>query len=83
MQAENDAVTARINGYQKIIDSVKEMVEGVTDADTANACLKTIGSMEHVLTSKKECGKILNDKAKSLGLTFSKATGSYVAGDAK
>lgn len=83
MQAENDAVTARINGYQKIIDSVKEMVEGVKDADTANACLKTIGSMEHVLTSKKECGKILNDKAKSLGLTFSKATGSYVAGDAK
>ena len=83
MQAENDAVTARINGYQKIIDSVKEMVEGVTDVDTANACLKTIGSMEHVLTSKKECGKILNDKAKSLGLTFSKATGSYVAGDAK
>ncbi len=83
MQAENDAVTARINGYQKIIDSVKEMVEGVTDADTANACLKTIGSMEHVLTSKKECGKILNDKAKSLGLTYSKATGSYVAGDAK
>ena len=83
MQAENDAVTARINGYQKIIDSVKEMVEGVTDADTANACLKTIGTMEHVLTSKKECGKILNDKAKALGLTFSKATGSYVAGDAK
>ena len=81
MQAENDAVTARINGYQKIIDSVKEMVEGVTDADTANACLKTIGAMEHVLTSKKECGKILTDKAKTLGLTYSKAAGAYVVGD--
>jgi hypothetical protein len=83
MQAENDAVAAKIAGYQQIINGVKEMVEGVTDADTANACLKAIGVMEHVLTSKKEAGKILNDKCKTLGLIYQKATGSYVAGDAQ
>ena len=59
------------------------MVDGVTDADSANACLNSISAMEHVLTSKKECGKILNDKCKTLGLAYQKATGSYVAGDAK
>ena len=83
MQKENDEVAGVIQNYNKIIGDVKEMVEGVTDADSANACLNTIGAMEHVLTSKKECGKILNDKCKSLGLAYQKATGSYVAGDPK
>lgn len=83
MIEENKAVADKISGYQKIIEKVKGMVDGVTDADTANACLKTIGGMEHVLTSKKESGKILNDKCKALGLVYSKATGSYVAGDAE
>jgi hypothetical protein len=60
------------------------MVEGVTDADTANSCMKAIVSMDHALTSKKEAGKILNDKAKSLGLRFDVPTRSYVAdGDKK
>lgn len=81
MTEENAGVTEKISQYQKIIDGVKEMVEGVTDVPTANACLKAIGDMEHVLTSKKECGKILNDKAKILGLTYSKAERAYVAGD--
>ena len=84
MQAENAAVTERINTYNKIIQSVKEMVEGVGDADSANACMAVIGEMEHALTSKKECGKILNDKCKTLGLRFDHQTRAYVPdGDAK
>ena len=84
MQAENAAVTERINTYNKIIQSVKEMVEGVGDADSANACMAVIGEMEHALTSKKECGKILNDKCKTLGLRFDPQTRAYVPdGDAK
>jgi hypothetical protein len=81
MVEENAGVAEHIAKYQKIIDGVKEMVEGVKDADTANACLKAIGDMDHALTSKKECGKILTDKAKTLGLIYSKAAGAYVAGD--
>ena len=81
MIEENAGVAEQIAQYQKIIDGVKEMVDAVTDADTANACLKAIGSMDHALTSKKESGKILTDKAKTLGLTYSKAAGAYVAGD--
>ena len=83
MQAENAAVTERINGYNKIIQDVKEMVEGVTDTDSANACLKAIDAMPHVLTSKKEAGKILTDKAKSLGMKYDVVTKSYVAGEAQ
>jgi len=83
MQEENAAVAERIELYTKIITDVKDMVQGVTDADSANAMLNAIGAMEHVLTSKKECGKILNDKAKSIGLRFDPQTRAYVAGDAE
>ena len=81
MISENAGVAEKIEQYKKIIEGVKEMVDAVTDADTANACLKAIGAMDHALTSKKEAGKILTDKAKTLGLTYSKAAGAYVAGD--
>ena len=81
MQEENAGVAERMNVYRGVIEAAHEMVEGVTDANTANACMKALLNMEHALTSKKEVSKILNDKCKSLGLTFSKAAGAYVAGD--
>ena len=84
MQAENDGVAEQMQIYRGAVEAAKDMVEGVTDADTANACMKAICDMEHALTSKKESGKILNDKCKTLGLRFDVATRSYVAdGDAK
>ena len=79
MANENAGVAEKIAQYKKIIEGVKEMVEGVTDADTANACMKAICDMDHALTSKKEAGKILNDKCKTLGLRFDVATRTYVA----
>ena len=83
MQAENDGVAEQMQIYRGAVDAAKDMVEGVTDADTANACMKALLNLNHALTSKKEVSKMLNDKCKSLGLTFSKAEGAYVAGDAK
>ena len=83
MQAENEGVEERMNAYRVVIAKVTEMVEGITDVESANKCLNAIAGMEHVLTSKKEAGKILNDKAKSLGLTYDRAAGAYVAGEAK
>lgn len=83
MQAENEGVAEQMQTYKGAIEAAKEMVEGVTDADTANACMNAIAGMNHALTSKKEAGKILNDKCKTLGLRFDVATRSYVAGDAK
>lgn len=83
MVAENAGVEERVQKYKGIIGMVTEMVEGVKDADTANSCLNAIAGMQHELTSKKEAGKILNDKCKSLGLKFDAASRSYVAGDGK
>lgn len=82
MIEENNAVAGQMELYKTTIATVKEMLEGVTDQDSANACLKTIGSMDHALTSKKEAGAMLNAKCKSLGLRFDVVTRAYVpAGD--
>ena len=73
-------------GLRKMANGIETILyigkEGVTDQDSANACLKTIGSMDHALTSKKEAGAMLNAKCKSLGLRFDVVTRAYVpAGD--
>jgi len=82
MIEENNAVAGQMETYKTTIAAVKEMLDGVTDQDTANACLKAVGVMDHALTSKKEAGAMLNAKCKSLGLRFDVATRSYVpAGD--
>ena len=84
MAEENDAVVGQRNQYEKIMAGVKEMLEGVTDADTANACMKAIMEMDHALTSKKEAGMMLNAKCKTVGLRFDPKAKAYVPdGDQK
>ncbi len=84
MQEENSGVAEMMKAYTAAIEATKAMVEGVTDADSANGCMNAIAGMEHALTSKKEAGKILNDKCKSVGLRFDMKTRQYVAdGDQK
>jgi len=84
MIQENSAVVGQMELYKTIIATVKEMLDGVTDQDSANACMSTIGSMNHALTSKKEAGAMLNARCKSLGLRFDPVTRTYIpVGDAK
>ena len=84
MQAENDAVASQVEAYNAAMKTIKEMVEGVTDIDTANVCLNAIGAMDHALTSKKEGGALLNNKCKKLGLKYDVQSKAYIsAGDAQ
>lgn len=85
MQEENDAVAIQVNGYKGVMETVKGMIEAVSDDETANACMKAIADMDHFLTSKKESGMMLNTKCKELGLKYDKASNAYipVGGDAQ
>ena len=84
MQAENDSVASQVEAYNDAMKTIKEMVEGVTDIDTANVCLNAIGAMDHALTSKKEGGALLNNKCKKLGLKYDVPSKKYIsAGDAQ
>ena len=60
---------------------VKAIIEAVTDEDTANQALATISDLEHALTSKKEAGAMLTNKAKELGLKFDAKARAYVIRD--
>lgn len=64
--------------YDKVMSEAKEIINAINDLESANKALLDISNMEHSLTSKKETGKLLNDKCKSLGFTFDKVSGSYI-----
>lgn len=68
--AEAEGYNAIKAKYDEIMQVVKNIVDGVTDEQSANEAVKTIPAMEHVLTSKKEASAMLNAKAQSIGLKF-------------
>ena len=68
--AEAEGYNAIKAKYDEIMQFVKNIVDGVTDEQSANEAVKTIPAMEHVLTSKKEASAMLNAKAQSIGLKF-------------
>lgn len=65
--------------YDRVMATVHQMVDAVKDIETANRAAKDIPELAHALTSKKEASALLNEKARSLGLTFSKSAGAYIA----
>lgn len=68
--AEAEGYNAIKAKYDEIMQLVKNIVDGVTDEQSANEAVKTLPAMEHVLTSKKEASAMLNAKAQSIGLKF-------------
>ena len=77
--AAEDAAFAPIREqYAEVMAQITAIINGVTDADSANAAVATIPGMAHALTSKKEASTMLNNKAKELGLVFDATAGAYV-----
>lgn len=69
---------AKINeDYQGILSQVKLDLESVVDCESANAIREKIASYSHIWDSKLRAGQMLNEKAKSIGLTLNTATKSY------
>ena len=63
--------------YDEAMAKGKNMIEHIIDADTANFAAKSIGSLEHALTSRAELLTAFKVKAKGLNLKFNKATKLY------
>lgn len=77
--AEAEGYNAIKAKYDEIMKLVKIIIGGVTDEQSANDAVKTIPTMEHVLTSKKEASAMLNAKAQSIGLKFNPKALRYEA----
>ncbi len=79
--AEDEAFAPIREQYKEVMAQVAVIINGVTDAESANAAVATIPGMAHALTSKKEASTMLKNKAKELGLRFDAASGSYAPKD--
>ena len=56
--------------YDRLIDELRENVELVTDAQSANDFIARINSFDHVGSSREYASRMLRDKARQLGLVL-------------
>lgn len=59
--------------YDTVIKEIKDAIELITDEVSANDFIDRIDAFEHAGNSKAASGKLLGEKAKSLGLKLNKA----------
>lgn len=63
--------------YNSAMAEGKEIIDGVKDAETANAAMAPFKAIPHALTSSKELSSMWNDKIKECGLIFDKVAKVY------
>lgn len=69
--------------YEAAMAEGREIVAGITDADSATAAMSKIKAVKHALTSKKEVNAAFNAKIKELGLFYDKVLKKYTPAPAE
>lgn len=80
--AENEAFAPQKERYDSVMAQVNEIIDSVTDIDSANVAAVQIPALEHALTSKKEASAMLKAKTATLGLKYNAKEG-YTAKEGK
>ena len=63
--------------YDKVIAEIRENIELITDANSANEFASRINEFEHVGSSLNMARNLFSAKVKALGLIFDKETKTY------
>lgn len=79
--AEAEAYAPIKEQYDRVMETVRQMVETITDAESANRVVSDVKALEHASTSMKESSKMIDEKAKSIGLRYSKSALAYIKAD--
>ena len=77
IQSEVDALNPVKEQYEEVMAEARAVLEAVANVEDLNEAKDVIASMDHVLTSKAECGAMVKEKAKELGAVLDKATKTY------
>ena len=78
---EETAAAAAVQAkYEKAMEEGKRIIDQVTDAASANSMIDAMNLLDHALTSEAEIKAEWVKKIKALGLTYDKATKTYVKG---
>ena len=64
--------------YNKVVEEIKEQIELITDAKSANDFVSRIDKFKHVGSSKAMAAKLLQTKTASLKITFDSKLKKYV-----
>lgn len=76
---QNIAQEAEMNGqYEEVVNRIRTIIDGVTDAKTATSAGDEIKGMAHVYGSLMEARHMMGEKVKALGLVLDKSKGVYV-----
>ncbi len=76
--AEAEAYAPIKAQYEAVMETVRKLLESVTDAESANKVSADIQALAHASTSLKESSKMLKDKAASIGLVYSKSAAGFI-----
>jgi hypothetical protein len=82
IDAENDAFIPIKEQYDAVMADAREIIAAINTAEEANAAAEILPNLEHALTSKKECGALLNERAKEIGLVWDKTSKKYISSEA-
>lgn len=80
-KAEIERQAVEKEAYDAAMKNGKEVIDGITNADTANAAMSKYKAIAHALSSKRELDVLWNQKIDSLGLIFNKATKQYITAE--
>lgn len=76
--AENEAFAPIREKYEHVMVRVAELIDSITDLESADKAAAELPNLDHALTSKREASALLQAKAKELGFKWSKDAGKYV-----
>jgi len=67
-----------MTAYEEVMAKGREIIASIKDADTANAAIPLVKSLNHALTSRQEFTVAFNKKITDLNLVFDKETNKYI-----
>lgn len=76
---ENEAFAPQKAQYEAVMETVKEIISGISTIEDANAAASTLPTLDHALTSMKEASAMLTTKTKECGWKWSKEKSSYIS----
>lgn len=63
--------------YNALLDVIRENVDMIVDAESANEISATVGKLQHIWDSKLKAGLMIRSKCNELGLKLNKTTKMY------
>lgn len=67
--------------YNALLDVIRENVDMIVDAGSANEISSTVSNLQHIWDSKLKAGLMIRDKCSALGLKLNKQTKIYESAD--